>query len=77
MLGLEGYEVVEAHNGYEGLQKYLAVSTGPGDYRYPDACVDDLQMMRLVQVPIKGGWKSCGFGHWVFALSHHFRYGFR
>jgi len=30
----------------------------------------------LVQVPIKGGWKSCGFGHRVFTLGHHFRHGF-
>src|SRR2546426_2175659 len=30
----------------------------------------------LVQVPIKEGWKSCGFDHRVFTLGHHFRHGF-
>jgi len=30
----------------------------------------------LVQVPTKGEWKSCGFGHRVFTLGHHFRHGF-
>ncbi len=33
-------------------------------------------ILALVQVPIKGGWKSCGFGHRVFTLGHHFRHGF-
>ena len=38
--------------------------------------VADREPVALVQVPIKGGWKSCGFGHRVFTLRHHFRHGF-
>src|SRR2546422_8189372 len=26
----------------------------------------------LVQVPIKGGLKSCGLGHWAVTFGHHF-----
>jgi CheY-like chemotaxis protein len=36
MLELEGYEVVEANNGYEGLQQYLAAPT--------DLVITDIQM---------------------------------
>jgi len=36
MLELEGYEVVEAHNGYEGLQQYLAAPT--------DLVITDIRM---------------------------------
>ena len=31
----------------------------------------------LVQVPIKGGWKSCCLGQRDFALGHHFGHGLR
>src|SRR5205809_7033493 len=30
----------------------------------------------LVQVPIKGGLKSCGLGHWAVTFGHHFSYRF-
>jgi len=40
--------------------------------RIPAGVVDDL----LVQVPIKGGWKSCGPGHWAFTFGHHFGHRF-
>jgi hypothetical protein len=62
----------------EGLEEE---SREDRDYYIDAATIDLLADGRatdhLVQVPIKGGWKSCGFGHRIFTLGHHFSHGFR